>query len=152
MSDAFPKVVIGGRDYKLHRLEPLVAGRIAARVAQLLAPVLKDQGLIKLLIDGARTPQTPAEGAPAAPGGIASLMGNEGLLSALASGVAGVDPEELFEVGLKCIRGRLFTDKRLHDDEALNRHFEEFQSDLLPVMAWAIKENCAGFFGFGAKA
>ncbi|MNQ86647.1 hypothetical protein D3C85_1018460 [compost metagenome] len=73
------------------------------------------------------------------------------MLSALAGGIAKVNGEALFDCGLECIRGNLFAASKLHDDTAINQWFDEHPSHFLLVLAWALKENCAGFFGLGGQ-
>ncbi|MNE52142.1 hypothetical protein D3C80_1468000 [compost metagenome] len=75
------------------------------------------------------------------------------LLAAMAGGVAKINAEALYDCALQCVQGgRLFAASKLHDDHALNQWFAEHPDHLLLVLAWALKVNCAGFFGLGGKA
>ena len=140
---------IKGTDYGLIKLPPLQGGRLATQVGQILAGALDDADKIKSLMSAYKNAsKTDGEKAD----GIASLLDSSELLSALAGGAAKIDADALYEAGLRCIRGNLFTTTKLHDDNALNAWFEQHPDHLLLVMAWALKVNCSGFFGLGAPA
>lgn len=132
----------GGQDYRLVKLAPKEAGRLALRIGKILAAVAQDEKTVETLIKRAQE-----AGAKAA---ITDMLGSADLLAALAGGVANIDADALYDIGLECVNGRLFAGSKLHDDAAFNKHFAEHPKNMLPIMAWAIKENCAGFFGMGA--
>lgn len=145
MSNQFPTRTINGTLYKLHRLEPIPAARVATRVAQLLAPLAQDTDCIRRLIEG-------AQAAKDAGGEVGALLEHVDLLSALAGGVSKIDGEALFDAAMKCVDGRVFVETRLHDERAFNAHFADHANDLMPLLVWAVKENCSGFFDLGAVA
>lgn len=146
---------IRGQDYKLIKLDPLEAGRLATKVAQNLAGALDDVEVIKSLIsshlsqnkDDAATEGEKKEAA----GMLEKLMEAPQLISALAGGIAKVDAESLYDCALKCVRGRVFAGQKLHDDNAINAWFADHPDHLLLVLVWALKTNVAGFFAFGGK-
>ena len=140
--------VIRGQQYRLLKLEPLIAGRMATKVAQQLAGAMDDAEAIRSLIEGY---QAQKEGEPKDEGPLALIMDTPKLLSALAGGIGKINADGLYDCALECVRGRLFADRKLHDDHALNAWFAERPDHLMLVLAWALKVNCAGFFGFGAK-
>jgi len=140
---------IRGATYKLAKLDPIKAGRIATKVGVLLAAAAEDATGISALIEAYKNRAAPADGSDAA--GLDALMSTPKLLSALAGGVAKINADELYSLALDCVRGNLFADKKLHDDDALNAHFEDHPDRMFLVLAWALKENAAGFFGFGGK-
>lgn len=146
---------IRGQDYKLIKLDPLEAGRLATKVAQNLAGALDDVEVIKSLI-GSQLSQKQDEIATEgeqkeAAGVLERLMEAPQLISALAGGIAKVDAESLYDCALKCVRGRVFAAQKLHDDTAMNAWFAEHPDHLLLVLVWALKTNVAGFFAFGGK-
>lgn len=147
MSNQFPTRTINGTLYKLHRLEPIPAARVATRVAQLLAPLAQDTDCIRRLIEGAQAAKDA--GGEAAAG---ALLEHVDLLSALAGGVSKIDGEALFDAAMKCVDGRVFAESKLHDERAFNAYFADKPSDLMPLLVWAVKENCSGFFDLGAVA
>lgn len=142
---------IRGQQYRLIKLDPLQAGRMATKVAQQLAGAMDDAEVIRSLIEGYQSQnegeQEAQEGSP-----LAMIMDTPKLLSALAGGIGKIDADGLYDCALECVRGRLFTDRKLHDDTALNAWFADRPDHLMLVLAWALKVNCAGFFGFGGKA
>lgn len=151
---------IRGQDYKLIKLDPLEAGRLATKVAQNLAGALDDVEVIKSLISSSmlqKDEEAAKEGDQ--PDGdkkdvskmLAKLMETPQLISALAGGIAKVDAESLYDCALKCVRGRVFAVQKLHDDTAMNAWFAEHPDHLLLVLVWALKTNVAGFFAFGGK-
>lgn len=143
---------IKGQAYRLIKLDPLKAGRMATRVAQQLAGAVSDVDTIKGLIQSHLDKKADGEqDTTEAQGNLAKLMEAPQLLSALAGGVAKINAEELYDCALDCVRGNLFADRKLHDDTALNVWFAENPSHLLLVLAWALKVNCAGFFGLGGQ-
>jgi hypothetical protein len=77
---------------------------------------------------------------------LAALLDSPELLAALAGGLGRLNTDALYDAGLSCMRGNLFASTKLTDDAALNRHFCECPADLFPVMAWALRVNCSGFF------
>lgn len=146
---------IRGQDYKLIKLDPLEAGRLATKVAQNLAGALDDVEVIKSLISSQLSQKqdeiaTEGEQKEAA-GMLERLMEAPQLISALAGGIAKVDAESLYDCALKCVRGRVFAAQKLHDDTAINAWFAEHPDHLLLVLVWALKTNVAGFFAFGGK-
>lgn len=145
--------IIRGQQYRLMKLDPLQAGRLATRVAQQLAGAMDDAEAIRSLIDGYQAQKASTEGAEGEQkdGPLALIMDTPKLLSALAGGIGKIDADGLYDCALECIKGRLFTDRKLHDDTALNAWFADRPDHLMLVLAWALKVNCAGFFGFGVK-
>lgn len=146
---------IRGQDYKLIKLDPLEAGRLATKVAQNLAGALDDVEVIKSLISSQLSQKqddiaTEGEQKEAA-SVLERLMEAPQLISALAGGIAKVDAESLYDCALKCVRGRVFATQKLHDDTAINAWFAEHPDHLLLVLVWALKTNVAGFFAFGGK-
>jgi hypothetical protein len=134
---------IKGQQYRLVKLPPLQGGRVALRVAQLLAGVLADAQAAGQLF-GAATVQE---------GAAKILTDNAGLVAALAGSVGKVDADALYSLALECIKPGLFTEHgKLADEHAINAHFAERPEALLLVLAWALRVNCAGFFGFRAPA
>lgn len=145
---------IDGQKYKLMKLSPLEGGRLATLVGRNLAAALDGES-IKSLISGYAKRKEATEAAEAttdAAQKIESMLDQAGMLSALAGGVARIDADALYDYGLTCIRGNLFADHKLHDDQAINLWFSDRPSHLLPILAWALKVNCSGFFGLGEKA
>lgn len=148
--------VIRGQQYRLMKLDPIEAGRLATKVAQNLAGALDDVEIIKSLIssqasaasDSAQQDDPAKEGMTAK---IEKLMDSPQLISALAGGVAKVDAESLYECALKCVRGKLFAAQKLHDDTAFNAWFAEHPDHMLLVLVWALKSNVSGFFALGGK-
>lgn len=146
---------IRGQDYKLIKLDPLEAGRLATKVAQNLAGALDDVEVIKSLISSQlsqKQEEIATEGEQKEAAGVLErLMEAPQLISALAGGIAKVDAESLYDCALKCVRGRVFATQKLHDDTAMNAWFAEHPDHLLLVLVWALKTNVAGFFAFGGK-
>lgn len=146
---------IRGQDYKLIKLDPLEAGRLATKVAQNLAGALDDVEVIKSLISSQlsqKQDEIATEGEQKEAAGVLErLMEAPQLISALAGGIAKVDAESLYDCALKCVRGRVFATQKLHDDTAMNAWFSEHPDHLLLVLVWALKTNVAGFFAFGGK-
>lgn len=128
---------IRGGTYKLAKLSPVIGAGVAIKVGALLASVAQDADGVKAIAEAYQVK------------GGEGLMGSTHLLSALAGGVAKIDAAALYELALQCVRGNLFADKKLHDDDAINAHFEDHPDRMLLVLAWALRENCAGFFGLG---
>ena len=144
---------IKGTDYRLIRLDPVKGGRVAVRVGALLAAAAADLDGVTALVDAYknRAQVTPADGSPV-PSGLEALTSMPKLLAAMAVGIAKIDSDVLYDLALQCVRGNLFADQKLTDDEAINRYFATRQDHLFLVLAWALKENCAGFFGFAGRA
>lgn len=146
---------IKGQKYRLMKLSPLEGGRLATLVGRNLAAAL-DGDAIKSLISGyakrkEAAAQTGDQESDAA-SKLESMLDESNMLAALAGGVARINADELYNQALTCIRGNLFADHKLHDDTAINLWFDDRPSHLLPILAWALKVNCAGFFGLGEKA
>jgi hypothetical protein len=145
---------IKGQAYRLIKLDPIAGGRLATQVGQILAVAAGDVETIKSLIqshiDNSKEAPELAEGEQAK-SQLEKLLEAPQLLSAMAGGIAKIDADALYDMGLKCIRNQLFADRKLHDDMALNQWFESRPDHLLLVMAWALKVNCQGFFGFGGR-
>lgn len=146
---------IKGQKYRLMKLSPLEGGRLATLVGRNLAAAL-DGDAIKSLISGyAKRKEAAAQAGDQesdAASKLESMLDESNMLAALAGGVARINADELYNQALTCIRGNLFADNKLHDDTAINLWFDERPSHLLPILAWALKVNCAGFFGLGEKA
>jgi hypothetical protein len=147
--------VIRGQQYRLMKLDPLEAGRLATKVAQNLAGALDDVEVIKSLVSS-QLPQNKDEAATEgdqspAVSMLEKVMETPQLISALAGGIAKVDAESLYDCALKCVRGRLFAAHKLHDDTSINAWFAEHPDHLLLVLVWALKTNVAGFFALGGK-
>ncbi len=139
---------IGGNAYRLMKLDAVKAGRIALRAGALLAAAVEGTAVIQTLIDAYKANQAGAETS----GFAATLTDTPKLLDALAGGIAKLDAEALYDLALQCVRGQVFTaSSKLNDDDAISAWFESHPADLYPVLAWALKENCAGFFGIGGK-
>lgn len=131
---------IKGTAYAVARMDPLRGGRIAARVGRILAAALADSGGIADLISAYRN-------------GAADQLDEGKLIEALAGGMRGLDTDALYDAALEMCKGQVFAgERKLHDDTAFNAHFREQPDHLLPVLAWVLKVNCAGFFGLGARA
>lgn len=142
---------IKGQYYRLIKLDPMQGGRLATRVAQQLAGALDDVEVIKSLIQGYAESKHAADGEPVNPLGL--INDQPKLIAALAGGVSKINAEALYDCALQCIQGgRLFADRKLHDEHAINQWFSEKPDHMLLVLAWSLKVNCAGFFGFGGKA
>lgn len=139
---AFETTEIKGQAYKLAKLAPLQGGRLATRVAQQLASALDDVETIKGLVSGNRE---------AVEGATNIIESQPQLLSALAGGVKRIDADALYDCAIECVRGNLFAESKLHDDHAFNDWFSRHPDHLILVLAWALKVNCAGFFGLGAR-
>lgn len=146
---------IRGQDYRLIKLDPLEAGRLATKVAQNLAGALDDVEVIKSLISShlsqSKDDEAKVGEQTEAAGMLEKLMEAPQLISALAGGIAKVDAESLYDCALKCVRGRVFAGQKLHDDNAINAWFADHPDHLLLVLVWALKTNVAGFFAFGGK-
>lgn len=141
---------IKGQQYRLIKLDPMQGGRLATRVAQQLAGALGDVETIKSLIEGYSSQKEGGEGDM---GPLALINDQPRLLAAMAGGVSKINAEALYDCALQCVQGgRLFAAGKLHDDHAFNVWFSEHPDHLLLVLAWALKANCAGFFGLGGKA
>lgn len=140
---------IKGKSYRLVKLPPLQGGRLALRVGQLLAGALADAEAARALFGMA---SVSTEGDVKA--SIAKLMqDNSGIVAALAGSVSKIDAGVLYDCALECVKAGLFSDDgKLADDNALNTHFAERPDALLLVLAWALRVNCAGFFGMRAPA
>ena len=156
MTEGIVTETIKGQQYRLVKLDPLVGGRLATQVGQLLAVAVGDvetiKGLIQAHIDnGKKDESKEVEADSKKKLDLERLLEAPQLLSAMAGGVGKIDADALYEMGLKCIRGQLFADRKLHDDVALNAWFADRPSHLLLVLAWALKVNCAGFFGSGGQ-
>lgn len=136
---------IGSTAYRLIKLDPIKAGRVATRVASIMAAAADNAESVSALISAYRTRGEVPKDADA----LAKLAAVPDLLAALAGGVAKVDTDALYDLALSCVRGQLFADRKLNTDEDFAAHFskDEHAGDLLPVLGWALKENCAGFFG-----
>lgn len=134
--------VIKGQQYRLVRLSPIEGGRLATRVAQQLAGALDSVEIIKGLVEGREQS-----------GALDVINDQPKLLAALAGGVAKINADALYDCALQCVQGgRLFAESKLHDDHAFNTWFAEHPDHLILVLVWALRENCAGFFGFGGQA
>lgn len=149
---------IKGQKYRLMKLSPLEGGRLATLVGRNLAAAL-DGDAIKGLIAGYAKRKEAEEQAKEqgletqeAASNLESMLEESNMIAALAGGVAKINADELYSQALTCIRGNLFADHKLHDDTAINLWFDDRPSHLLPILAWALKVNCAGFFGLGEKA
>jgi hypothetical protein len=146
---------IRGQDYRLVKLDPIEAGRLATKVAQNLAGALDDVEVIKSLISSQlsqKQDEVATEGEQKeASGMLERLMETPQLISALAGGISKVDAESLYDCALKCVRGRVFATQKLHDDTAMNAWFADHPDHMLLVLVWALKTNVAGFFAFGGK-
>lgn len=153
MSEGIVTETIKGQAYRLVKLDPLEGGLLATQVIQILAVAAGDAETIKSLIqshiDNSKDVQA-AEGQEVK-GQLEKLMEAPQLLAAMAGGVSKIDARALYALGLKAIRNQLFADRKLHDDTALNQWFESRPDHLLLVMVWALRVNCAGFFGFGGR-
>lgn len=141
----YSETTIGSTNYRLIRLDPIKAGRVATRAASILAAAADDAEAITALIDAYRKRPAPTEGADA----VAKLANVPDLLAAMAGGVAKIDSDALYDLALTCVRGNLLADRKLNTDDDINEHFDDeaTRDNLLPVLGWALKENCAGFFG-----
>lgn len=150
-------VVIKGQQYRLMKLSPIEGGRLATLVAQQLAGALEG-GAIKELMQGylkykeAKDGQQEGAEQREEKSLLDMLMDDSAMLSAIAGGISKVNGEGLYQNALKCIRGNLFATAKLHDDNAINNWFAEHPDHLLLVLIWALRVNCAGFFGLGGKA
>lgn len=140
------ETTIGGVSYRLFRLNPVDGARLATRVGAQLAAAAASVETVGALIQAFK-----ARGDAGVGDAVTDMLGTPQLLAALAGGVAKVDADELYTIGLKFAVGNVFADVKLHDEAAFNRHFEDHPENLLPVLVWAIRENCAGFFGMRAK-
>lgn len=151
---------IKGQPYRLIKLDPLRGGLMATRVAQQLAGAVSDAQTIKSLIKAAMDGDG-ADAKAAMDGGGADakaidpmtiLEDQSQLVVAMAGGITKIDAEALYQCAIECIsNGRLFADHKLHDEMAINKWFAERPDHLLLVLAWALKVNCAGFFGLGGR-
>lgn len=154
MSEGIVTETIKGQAYRLIKLDPIAGGRLATQVGQLLAAAAGDAETIKSLIqshiDNSKEGGEGQEGQEVK-GKLEKLLEAPQLLAAMAGGIAKIDADVIYDLGLKCIRNQLFADRKLHDDTALNQWFESRPDHLLLVMAWALRVNCAGFFGFGGR-
>lgn len=133
-----------GVQYRLVKLPPIEAARVALRVGKLLAVLGENSALVETILS-----KVKGQGAAAS---VASMFDEAALVSLLAGTATKVDTDGLYDAALDCVRGKLFAESKLHDDNALNAHFTEYPTHLIPVLAWAVKENCQGFFGKGATA
>ena len=142
------ETIIGSVPYRLFRLDPITGARVATRVATALAPALGDLDTVQSLIDTFKAKPAEQSTGEAA----AAMFSAPKLMAALAGGVAKVDADAIFDLGMQCVRGNLFADVKLASDDAFNAHFAEHEQNMLPVLVWAIRENCAGFFGLRGRA
>jgi len=150
----FATQTIKGQQYKLLKLDPLAGGRLATQVGQILAGAVGDVETIKSLIQSHidRSKEDSAVVADGeAKGTLEKLLEAPQLIAAMAGGISKINAEALYEMGLTCIRGKLFATHKLHDDTAMNEWFADRPDHLLLVLAWALKANCSGFFGFGGQ-
>lgn len=149
---------INGQAYRLVKLPPLSAGRVASIVAQALAGALSDASTVSTLLGTLknRAAEKAPEGDPVADtlaGKVLDVLGDDAaVLAALAGGLQNIKVDALYRAGEECLVGQLFADTKLHDRAAVERHFGDRPQDLFPVMVWALRENCTGFFGKGAPA
>lgn len=140
---------IKGQPYRLIKLDPLRGGLMATRVAQQLAGAVSDAQTIKSLIKAA-TDGDEVDAKTIDP--MTILEDQSQLVVAMAGGITKIDAEALYQCAIECIsNGRLFADHKLHDEMAINKWFAERPDHLLLVLAWALKVNCAGFFGLGGR-
>ena len=146
--------VIQGQKYRLMKLSPLEGGRMATLVGRNLAGALDGEAIKSLIAGYAKRKEEGESGAEEeqAAEKLEGMLDQASMLSALAGGVAKINADELYNQALLCIRGNLFAEHKLHDDTAINLWFDDRPSHLLPILAWALKVNCAGFFGLGEKA
>lgn len=153
MSEGIVTETIKGQAYRLVKLDPLEGGLLATQVIQILAVAAGDAETIKSLIQSHidNTKEGEVVEGQEVKGQLEKLMEAPQLLAAMAGGVAKIDARALYTLGLKAIRNQLFADRKLHDDTALNQWFESRPDHLLLVMVWALRVNCAGFFGFGGR-
>lgn len=153
MSEGIVTETIKGQTYRLVKLDPLEGGLLATQVIQILAVAAGDAETIKSLIQSHidNTKEGEVAEGQEVKGQLEKLMEAPQLLAAMAGGVAKIDARALYTLGLKAIRNQLFADRKLHDDTALNQWFESRPDHLLLVMVWALRVNCAGFFGFGGR-
>lgn len=153
MSEGIVTETIKGQAYRLVKLDPLEGGLLATQVIQILAVAAGDAETIKSLIQSHidNTKEGEVAEGQEVKGQLEKLMEAPQLLAAMAGGVAKIDARALYTLGLKAIRNQLFADRKLHDDTALNQWFESRPDHLLLVMVWALRVNCAGFFGFGGR-
>ena len=154
MSNAIVSEVIKGQPYKLVKMDPLEGGRRAAKVLQILAGAVSDVNTIKDLVKAymdRKEEGTQTEGVDVQDK-LKELLETPQLISALAGGIGKIDADALYDIGLEFIRGKVFADRKLHDDLAFNEWFADHPDHLLFVMVWAIRVNCQGFFGLGGKA
>jgi len=146
---------IRGTDYRLFKLAPLQGGRLATRVGQMLAAGIADGDALQSMIKAYRD-KTPAEDGVEgvkAPNPLDVIQDDTKLLQALAGGLARIDADALYDAGLECLKPGFFAgERKLHDTAALNAWFEDHPDHLLLCLAWALKVNCAGFFGKGGQA
>ena len=142
---------IKGQQYRLIKLLPMEAGRMATRVAQQLIGAAEDAEMVKTLISSYQKSQEPSEKKEGA--GVLSMLQNQHeLLAAMAGGGSKINAEALYDCALDCVKsGRLFANSKLHDDHAFNSWFSEHPDHLLPVLVWALMQNCKGFFSLGGK-
>lgn len=145
---------IKGQKYRLMKLSPLEGGRMATLVGRNLAGALDGDAIRNLIAGYAKRKEAEEDAAATvhAAEKLEGMLDQASMLSALAGGVARINADELYSQALTCIRGNLFAEHKLHDDTAMNLWFDERPSHLLPILAWALKVNCAGFFGLGEKA
>lgn len=148
----FEETTIGGQRYKLLKLSPLEGGRMATLVGRQLAAALDGDAIKGLMESYAKRQESAGTEQPEDTSKIGLLIQNVDMVTALAGGIGKVDADALYDHALACIRGNLFADHKLHDDTAINMWFDERPQQLLPVLAWALKVNCSGFFGLGGKA
>lgn len=156
MNDAMPDKVIDDVAYRLVRLDPMVAGRVAARTGQLLAHGLADNGDMVRDLIGTFQKQKAAEnaGEDAPKSKLLDMLEDAPMLiSALAGGFSKIEVGELYDLATQCVVNRLFAkNTRLNDMSALNRHFSEYPGHLLQILVWGLQVNCKGFFVLGVLA
>ena len=155
MTEGIVTETIKGQAYRLIKLDPLAGGRLAIQVGQILAVAAGDvdtvKSLIQMHVDQKKNAPDASDPAEKKKFDIEQLLEAPQLLAAISGGVGKIDADALYDLGLKCIRNQLFADRKLHDDTALNQWFEAHPDHLLLVMVWALRVNCAGFFGFGGQ-
>lgn len=108
---------INGRGYRLVKLSPLSAGRIATVVAQALAGALSDAATVSTLLGTLKNraaEKAPTEGvADSLAGKVLDVLGDDAaVLSALAGGLQNVKVEALYRAAEECLVGQLFADTK----------------------------------------
>lgn len=144
MSD-IKTLMIDGRKYQLVVMPPWQGAEFAAEVAGLLTGALASEaGEAKELSDMKSDISS---------GGMSDDMIKR-VTSMVMRILPHIKPKEFTALARQAFRGSDLSvgGDMLSEEGLFDQHFGKHRGDYFPVAIWAIKENCAGFFGGGGTA